>query len=341
VLRELICKQPLRMLVVTNFASLLIALQLASRHFGGLRGLVVRAYLCAARGTPAARSQLVKMKAQVREKIERMVVKNIGAPTLALPAHGVPDAQISARLHEWSGAESSWRQGRISGTVYSGEDELTRLQAEVFELYAVSNPMHPDVFPSVRKMEAEVVMMVLRLFRAPPLGCGTMTSCGTESILLACKAYRDHARETRGVIDPEMVVPTTAHAAFFKAGHYLGIRVIRVPVDPRSFRADVHAMGRAITRNTVLVGASAPSFAQGVIDPIAPLAALARAAGVGLHVDCCVGSFLIAMMDDLGYDVPPFDFRVEGVSSLSCDTHKYGFAPKGSAVIMYADPVLR
>ncbi|KAJ1623103.1 sphingosine-1-phosphate lyase 1 [Pavlovales sp. CCMP2436] len=260
----------------------------------------------------------------------------MGAVTAELPAEGQSDAQVIAQLRAWASAENGWRAGKVSGTVYCGDDSLARLAAEATRLYALANPLHPDVFPSLRKMEAEVVAMALRLFHAPPAGCGTMSSGGTESILLACKAARDAARLARGVLAPEMVLPSTAHAAFLKAGHYLGIKVVRVPVNPGTFRADVEAMGWAVCANTVLLVGSAPSFAQGVLDPLEALADLAQRRGVPLHVDCCLGSLLLPLMDKLGYEVPPFDFRLPGVCSISVDLHTYGFAPKGSAVILYA-----
>jgi sphinganine-1-phosphate aldolase len=341
ILRERVRKSPLWSLLATNAASLFLALHLAARRSGGLRALLIRTLLRAARATPLVRGQLVKVKASVREKFERMVAKDIGQTTCELPPDGMSDALLSAQLRQWSGAEMAWRAGKVSGTVYSGDDALTRLMAEAFRLYALSNPMHPDVFPSVRKMEAEIVSMVLRLFHGGHGCCGTMASGGTEAILLACKAHRDEARETRGVLEPEMVVPSTAHAAFLKAGHYLGVRVIRVPVDPVTFQADPRAMARAISRRTILLVASAPSFAQGVIDPVDELAQLARASGVGLHVDCCAGSLLLGLMGKLGYECKPFDFALDGVSSISCDMHTYGFAPKGTAVVLYASEELR
>lgn len=207
-----------------------------------------------------------------------------------------------------------------------------------FSRYALSNPLHPDLFPSVRKMESEVVSMVLRLFNGNDACVGTMTSGGTESILLAMKAYRDYARKFRGVTDPEIVVPVTAHAAFDKAAAYFCIKLVHIPVDPVTFRADVAAMAKAITRNTVAIVGSAPCYPQGVIDPIPELGQLALKHGVPLHVDCCLGSFVAAHAAAAGFPTRwLFDFRVPGVTSISTDTHKYGFAPKGSSVIMYSD----
>lgn len=237
--------------------------------------------------------------------------------------------------------EAKWRSGKVSGTVYYGSAQLHTVMMKAIELFSLSNPLHPDVFGSVRRFEAEVVAWSLKLFHGGPASCGGMTSGGTESILMACRAYKEYAKATRGVLDPEMVVPTTAHAAFDKACEYFGIKLVHVPVDPVTFRAQPGAMAKAITKNTVMLVASAPCFPQGVIDPVSDIAAIAREAGVPLHVDCCLGSFLIPLAAEAGYAMPEFDFSVPGVTSISADTHKFGFAMKGSSVVMYADPKYR
>lgn len=191
-------------------------------------------------------------------------------------------------------------------------------------------------------MEAEVVAMTVELFNGKAgTHCGTMTSGGTESILMAMKAYRDYAKQTRGVADPELICPVTAHAAFDKACNYFGIKLVHVPVDPVTFRADVKAMTAKINKNTIALVCSAPCYAQGVVDPVEELATVAKARNLPLHVDCCLGSFLIASAAAAGHKLPLFDFRVDGVTSISADPHKYGFAPKGSSVIMYSEAKYR
>jgi sphinganine-1-phosphate aldolase len=262
-----------------------------------------------------------------------------------LPGAGLPKAEVVALLERYAGRDAEhWRSGQLSGAVYHGGDALTDVMAEAFRRFALSNPLHPDVFPMVRKMEAECVSMALRLFHGDAArgACGSMTSGGTESILMAVKAYRDLARTERGVTEPELVVPVTAHAAFDKACHYFGVKLVHVAVDARSFRADVAAMCAAVNANTIALVASAPSYPQGVVDPVEELAAFARKRDLPLHVDCCLGSFCIAFAASAGFPVSRgFDFAVEGVTSISCDTHKYGFAPKGSSVIMYARRAFR
>lgn len=278
--------------------------------------------------------------AKLRKDIEKSVVGHAldgEAHFAEIPEKGMSKEAIIDMLQRYSAKDKPrWKAGQVSGAVYHGGDELTELTTEAYRHYALSNPLHPDVFPSLRKMESECVAMTLRLFHGGPDACGTMTSGGTESILMACKAYRDFARSTRGVKEPELVVPETAHAAFDKACAYFGIKLVHVPVDQKTFRADVAAMTRAITRNTIGLVASAPCYPQGVIDPVQELAAVARARGLPLHVDCCLGSYLIAFAGAAGHALPAFDFAVPGVTSISVDTHKYGFAPKGSSVVLYA-----
>jgi glutamate/tyrosine decarboxylase-like PLP-dependent enzyme len=208
-------------------------------------------------------------------------------------------------------------------------------------MYFSENGLNPTAFPSLRKFETEVVAMTASLLGGGPRTVGNMTTGGTESIMMAVKTARDWGVKERGVRGtPEMVLPVSAHPAFEKAAHYFGLKPIHIPVD-RGYRADVAAARRAITRRTVLLVGSAPSYPQGVVDPIVELAALARERGVLCHVDACVGGMMLPFVRQLGYEVPPFDFRIPGVTSLSVDLHKYGYAAKGASVILYRDPELR
>ncbi|KAG8551898.1 hypothetical protein GDO81_004330 [Engystomops pustulosus] len=253
-----------------------------------------------------------------------------------LPHNGLKQEQVMEKLKEYSAlGEVSWEQGKVSGTVYSGDERLTQLLVKVYGEFAWTNPLHPDVFPGVRKMEAEVVRMACNLFRGGPETCGAVTSGGTESILMACKAYRDLAYE-RGIKYPEIIAPVSAHAAFDKAAHYFGMKMVHVPLDKKTMKVDVKAMRRAISKNTAMLVCSAPQFPHGVIDPIEEVAQLALKYNIPFHVDACLGGFLIVFMEKAGFPLPPFDFRVKGVTSISADTHKYGYAPKGSSVILYS-----
>jgi glutamate/tyrosine decarboxylase-like PLP-dependent enzyme len=257
----------------------------------------------------------------------------------------IPDSAISRE--EILGAVSSladeerddWEEGRASGAVYHGDPDHIGLLNEVYALHSQSNPLHIDLWPSGMKFEAEIIAMTGSMLGADKTSdeiVGTVTSGGTESIIMAMKAYRDRA----GVRHPEMVIPDSAHVAFDKAAHYFGYRQIRVPVGS-DYRADVDAMARAVTRKTVVVAGSSPGFPHGVIDPIDELSDMARERGVGFHSDACLGGFVLPWAERLGHDVPPFDFRLPGVTSMSADTHKYGYAAKGTSVVLYRGSELR
>jgi glutamate/tyrosine decarboxylase-like PLP-dependent enzyme len=260
-----------------------------------------------------------------------------------LPERGLARAEVLDEMAALRDREEArWRDGYVSGAVYHGDDEHIAFLNEVYALASQSNPLHADVWPSIAKYEAEIVAMTADMLGATQNGdiCGTVSSGGTESILLAMKTYRDRARAERDITAPEMILPISAHAAFDKAAQYFNIRPVRIPVDA-DFRADVAAARRAITGNTVVLVGSAPSFPHGVIDPIAELSALALERGIGFHTDACLGGFLLPWAAELGYPTPPFDFRLPGVTSMSADTHKYGYAAKGTSVVLYRGAELR
>ncbi|KAH9825771.1 sphingosine-1-phosphate lyase-like [Teratosphaeria destructans] len=261
----------------------------------------------------------------------------------SLPASGWTVEQVNKELDKLAEMKHTrWEDGRVSGAVYHGGQELCDLQKEAFGRFGVANPIHPDVFPGVRKMEAEVVAMVLGLFHAPKdTGAGVSTSGGTESIVMAVLAARQKAYAERGVRKPEMVLPETAHTAFRKAGEYFGIKVHIVPCPAPSYKVDTKRVSRHINSNTILLVGSAPNFPHGIVDDIPTLSRLALKHRLPLHVDCCLGSFIIPMLEKAGFPAPDFDFRVPGVTSISVDTHKYGFAPKGNSVVLYRTAQLR
>jgi sphinganine-1-phosphate aldolase len=232
--------------------------------------------------------------------------------------------------------------GKTSGCVYNSDPKLTSLLVRSMEKFAWSNPLHTSAFLGVRKMEAEVIQMVVDLFNGTDAGaCGALTSGGTESILMAIRAYREWARNEKSITEPHMVVPITAHAAFDKGAEYFGVRITHVPVNPSTKRVDVAQMRNAICPNTIMIVGSCPQYPHGIIDDIEALGKIAQEYRVALHVDCCLGSFIVPFLESMGIPIRPFDFRVPGVTSISCDTHKYGFAPKGSSVIMYRTKELR
>lgn len=258
----------------------------------------------------------------------------------ALPTTRWSPDKVTEQLRLMAAAQDPqiWKSGKVSGTVYHGLDtNLTQVLNQAYELFSHTNPLHPDVFPLVRKMESEVVAMCLAMFQCPEIGgkggCGNMTSGGTESILMACKAYREgYAHRTS---QPVMIVPETVHAAFDKACGYFGIGLVKIGLN-KDGRVDLKQVEKHLTSDVIMIAGSAPNYPHGVVDDIVGLGKLALKYDVGLHVDCCLGSFIMPHLAKAGFnDVEPFDFSVPGVTSISCDTHKFGFAPKGSSVILY------
>lgn len=263
------------------------------------------------------------------------------SPVRPLPRQGLDREAVLARLRALKAHDPPWEQGRLFSLVYDAGPEVRALRREAALLFADENALNPLAFPSLRRMETEVVAIAAGLLGGDEATVGNLTSGGTESILLAVKAARDWGythRRLRGI--PEIVAPATAHPAFAKAAHYFGLRLITTPVG-EDFCADPEAMRRAITPNTVLLVASAPSYPQGVMDPVAEIAALAQEYGLLCHVDACVGGFFLPFLRRLGYPVPDFDFRVPGVTSISADLHKYGYATKGASVVLYRHSELR
>jgi glutamate/tyrosine decarboxylase-like PLP-dependent enzyme len=260
----------------------------------------------------------------------------------ALPERGVPAEQVLAELHELRTADLPTHGGRLFAYVYDpavpGLDELARA---AYAISAHVNGLDPTAFPSLLAMENALVAAAGRLLgggpgTSAPEVVGSVTSGGTESLILAVKAARDAHPD---IADPRLVIPSTAHAAFAKAAHYLRVGLDVVPVT--ELRADPAAMAAAIGADTVLVAASAPSYAHGVVDPIPAIAAAAAERGVRCHVDACFGGWVLPYLRRLGAALPAFDFAVPGVTSISVDLHKYAYAPKGVSVLLHRDAALR
>lgn len=293
------------------------------------------------------RRQQAKIEAQIRAELRKKAAEGGAPPGLRqLPKLGTAANDVKRQLKYKEGEDVRFSDGdsRVSGTVYMAGAVHKALLNEVYGMFSLTNPMHSDVFPSVRRMEGEVVAMTASILGGGPHGdpdvCGSMTSGGTESILTAVKASRDHMAARRGITEPEMVIAVSAHAAFVKAAEYFKIRLVRLPVG-RDYRLSASAVRRAITPNTVLVVASAPGFPHGVVDHVEGIAKVARRRGVPLHVDCCLGGFVLPFAAKLGYRVPRFDFSVPGVTSMSVDTHKFGMAHKGTSVVLYRSKDIR
>ncbi|KAH8587583.1 pyridoxal phosphate-dependent transferase [Bisporella sp. PMI_857] len=323
-------------------------LQLKGR---GLFGTVVETYIKIRRtlyglflSAPGVRSQVQKQVSEAITKLQgKLVPSGPGVVRyLNLPKEGWSEDAVRQELETLATMDHTrWEDGFVSGAVYHGGDELMKLQTEAFGKFTVANPIHPDVFPGVRKMEAEIVAMVLAMFNAPTGAAGVTTSGGTESILMACLSARNKARAERGVTEPEMILPDTAHTAFRKAGEYFGIKIHLVHCPAPSYQVHIPSVSRLINSNTVLLVGSAPNFPHGIIDDISLLSKLAVKRKIPLHVDCCLGSFLVPFLERAGFETELFDFRLKGVTSISCDTHKYGFAPKGNSTVLYRTASLR
>jgi len=260
---------------------------------------------------------------------------------LTFPKTGTPAEQVLAHMRQLCEHDANWREARVWSLVYDAGDEITEFLKQAYTMFFSENGLNPIAFPSLKTFEAEVVVMAASLLGGDELTVGNMTSGGTESLLLAVKTARDWARATRpSITAPEMILPLTAHPAFEKAAHYFGVKPVHTPVDG-GFRADVAAVRAALTPNTILIVGSAPSYPQGVVDPVGELAQIAHESGILCHVDACVGGFMLPFVRKLGYPAPDFDLSVPGVTSLSADLHKYAYTAKGASLILYRDAALR
>jgi sphinganine-1-phosphate aldolase len=260
----------------------------------------------------------------------------------ALPPKGSSPADILAELEDRAAGDVDWKTGKVLTGLYDPGETAHDLAVRAYTRYLAQNALYINMYPSVGGLEREVVAAVADLLRGDEGVCGNVTSGGTESILMAMKASRDHAREHRPEItDPEIVVPVTAHPAFHKAAHYLGMRVRMTGVDPTGFRADLAGFEAALGPQTVVAVASAPNFSHGTIDPVPAMAAMAAKRGILFHVDGCVGGIYLSILRRMGRPVRDFDFSVPGVTSISADLHKYGYAPKNASVVCYRDRELR
>ncbi|WNS43952.1 aspartate aminotransferase family protein [Paenibacillus sp. MMS20-IR301] len=257
------------------------------------------------------------------------------------PVTGTAKQEVLEQLQALRGEDANWREGRTWSLVYYGGEEIADLTRQAYQLFSQENGLNPGAFPSLRQMETEVVSMTADLLGGSPGTAGNMTSGGTESILMAVKTARDHARATRPEISqPELLLPVTAHPAFSKAAAYFDIKPVYIPLT-EEYRADVSAARQLINENTILLAGSAPAYPHGVIDPIAELAALALRHQLPFHVDACLGGFMLPFLKDTGEPIPDFDFRVPGVTSMSADLHKYGYAAKGASVVLYREDEYR
>ena len=261
------------------------------------------------------------------------------APHL-IPATGMSAQSIDTSFDEMSAHDVQWRDGKAFSLAYNAGPEVLAVAEEAYRRFSGANALNTAAFPSLRQMQGEVIEMAGVWLGSPTDAAGYFTSGGTESILMAVKAARDQFRTEASITHPNIVLPTSAHAAFDKAAAYFGVELRRVDVLP-NWRADVAAMAESIDENTILLVGSAPQYPQGVIDDIPALAALAQRQNINCHVDACMGGVSLAYLSRLGHQIPPWNLQVDGVTSISVDLHKFGYTSKGASVIMYADKRLR
>jgi glutamate/tyrosine decarboxylase-like PLP-dependent enzyme len=258
-----------------------------------------------------------------------------------IPQQAVPKDVLMAQLKEDKAHNLKWEEGKSFCLIYYPGNEYSSMIKEAYNLYFTENALNPMSFPSLRKYESDIVSMVTDLMNGDDKARGSFTSGGTESILLAVKTARDYYRiHHPDILNPEIILPVTAHPAFAKACHYFNVKPILVEVN-LNYEAEVALIESKITASTIMLVASTPSYPQGVMDPIEAIAELALKHQLLFHVDACIGGFVLPFLEKLNYPVPPFDFRLKGVSSMSVDLHKFGYAAKGASVILYRNKELR
>ncbi|KAE8687932.1 Sphingosine-1-phosphate lyase [Hibiscus syriacus] len=315
-------------------------------HDKGLKATLIGLFMTSVKLIPGIKSYIDAEKQKVVDKLQSGSKSKREDWRAELPTTGF-GAGILEEMKDAKNKDVDW-QGKCSGTVYIGGSESEghfSLINEACSMFAHTNPLHLHVFQSVGRFEAEVVAMTADLLGSKDKAsggqiCGNMTSGGTESILLAVKTSRDYMKMKKGITKPEMIIAESAHSAYGKAAQYFNIKLRRVPVN-KEFKADVKAIRQHINRNTIMIVGSAPGFPHGIIDPIEELGKLADSYGICFHVDLCLGGFVLPFARKLGYPIPPFDFTVKGVTSVSTDVHKYGLAPKGTSIVLYRNHEIR
>jgi sphinganine-1-phosphate aldolase len=268
----------------------------------------------------------------------------------SLPENGRDKSNIFKELSTMAEEENAmWKTGQVSGTFYHAGDEHLAFLNKIFMLFSHENTIQFDLCPSMFKLESEIISMTAKMLNGDAVKdhnpedtvCGTVTSGGTESIIMAMKVYRDWARLEKSITEPEIIMPHTAHPAFDKAGKYFGIKMVHIPVSAPDFRVDPKAVEAKINDHTAAIVGSAGNYPYGLIDPLENLSEIALKRDIGFHVDGCLGGFILPWIEKLGYDIPTFDFRLPGLTSMSADTHKYGFGLKGTSVVLYRNNNLR
>jgi len=293
---------------------------------------------------PVVRNGLLKEEEKMEVALKKSLWKHRGEVTKVLPKEGKNIQDLLNDLKNKSTMENeTWQKGFVSGAVYGGDKKHTDLLNQVYSLYSLSNPLHPDIWPSITQCEAEVISMTANLLNGGDKNVvGSMTSGGTESIIMAVRAHLRLYGEDRGIEYPEIISGHTAHAGLNKACEMFGIRLVQIPCgESTGYRLDPNQVERYMNSNVIMIYSSAPCYPQGVIDPIDELSSIALKYDIGLHVDACLGGFILPFAKMMNYEIPDYDFTCPGVTSISADTHKYGYASKGTSVVLYRNKTLR
>ena len=256
------------------------------------------------------------------------------SPHKPMPTNGVDSDAILDSLEQFKIDDPEYKNGKLWSLVYYLDEQHQALLKDAYFQYSSENGLNPTAFKSLKRLENDIIGATANILNGTDEVCGVVTSGGTESCLLAVKTYRDMARDKRKVVHPEMIIPESAHVAWYKASDYFGVKIRQVPLD-KEFRPDLKKLKRMINRNTVMILGSAPEYPHGTIDPIEEMGVLAQKAKIPLHIDACVGGFILPFMEMNGESIPPWDYRVPGVTSISADIHKYGYAAKGASTITY------
>lgn len=345
--------EPLTLLITPLLASLLLwfvvpplRASLSEFHHHGFKSTFSASMMMLLCLVPGVNAQIQKKKEEVVNKMRSSGKSERAIWQSELPRKGL-GSRVLDQLKLEKSKDSPW-QGKSSGAVYIGDGEAEghfNILNVAYAMFSHTNPLHPDLFPSIAKFEAEVVAITASLLGAKDKSagghiCGNMTSGGTESILMAVKSARDYMKSAKGIVKPEMIIPESAHSAYDKAAQYFQIKLWRAAVN-KELQADIRSVERLVNRNTILIVGSAPGYPHGIIDPIEELGALAEKKGICFHVDLCLGGFVLPFARKLGYPIRAFDFTVTGVTSISADIHKYGLGPKGTSIVLYRNHDLR
>lgn len=311
---------------------------------GGLTKNLTRFSVNAIQNIPGAKGILEKQQQDALKSIESLIFNKDTEDNFVIeeiPEEGISVEKVLEILQSWRDKEEGFKSGKSFGGIYTDYHSVEEVEKKALAMYCDSNGLYPTTFPGLRKVEAEIVRMACNLLHGDAETCGTMTSGGTESILCAMKAYRDRGLKLYGITEPEIIIPESAHAAFIKGAHYFGYKLVYADTGD-DWRVDLNEIKKKLNKNTVMVVGSAPSFPQGVIDDIPGIAKLLdNYPQTGLHVDGCLGGFILPWLEQLGHVTKKYAFDIPRVTSISADLHKYAFAPKGASVILWRDSSYR